>query len=159
VVTIADISGLASVLTAARKLLHQLQQGKLSSEHQPLVADALDVVADASNRLFKIQTDLIELQQENTDLRKKCADNESWSARRAAYELFQTSAGGLVLRYTGLPEHFACPRCAESAKELHVLQPPPNKYAGSTECRACGAFFEIEIPRPIPPFDPYANLR
>jgi len=55
-VDIAAISGLATVLTTARRLLRDLKEKNLSSQHAALVDQAMEVVTDANERLFAIQS-------------------------------------------------------------------------------------------------------
>lgn len=155
-VAVTEVSAAATVLGHASKFLSKLQQSKLATEHRTLVDQAMEVVADATQRLFSIQTKLLELQQENAALKQQLAAAEDWEKRLATYELVHTAGDNFVLKSLFKPEHFACLRCAEANKQLHVLQ-PNNTYAGGHGCPECETTYEVNSPSG--PKDPNGSLR
>jgi hypothetical protein len=97
-VDVATFAAAAKVLGQARGFLRELQQGRLSDQHQLLVQQALDVVSDASDRLYQIQTEQIALLQQNAELSKSLAEIADWNSRIAQYDLVKAPGGGIVYR-------------------------------------------------------------
>jgi predicted RNA-binding Zn-ribbon protein involved in translation (DUF1610 family) len=148
-VTGTEIGAAATVLNQARGLLKQLQQSKLSSQHEALVREAMDVVSDATERLLGIHSGLLELQQENAALKAMIEKARSWETRLAQYPLVKAPGGGLILQSKQPIDHFACPTCAETDKEIHVLQ-PGSDWGGDYHCRKCDASYSVAVPKPMP---------
>jgi len=144
-VGIGDVAATATVLSQARGFLKALQDGKLSSAHEALVAQAMEVVSDATERLFTIQTALLELQQENAALQSQLETAANWSNRIAAYELVQAEGGAIVYRSKSGLKHYACPRCVEADRQLQVLQ-TLGTLSGDYQCPGCDQTYSVDKP-------------
>jgi hypothetical protein len=147
-VGVGEVSGAVTVLAQARRFLRELAEGKLSAEHQALVSQALEVVADGQERIAQLQAEIIRLQQENQALRDQLRSADNWSERLAGFEQYETPTGGIVLR-EATTKRYACPRCAEASKQIHMLQ-YHGEYAGSYGCVACGKSYSVHDPAPMP---------
>lgn len=157
VVETVAIASVGTVLTQARSLLRGLKQSKLSSEHATAVSEALDLVSDVGDRLHQLQISLLALQQENSTLKAQIAASNNWETRFANYKLAKTPVGGFVLKSVDAEvPHFACLKCAESKKEIHVLQ-DDGEYAGTHGCRACGTHYATFQARNLDPNDGFKS--
>ena len=149
-VGIGEASAAVSALSAARKFLKELKQGKLSKEHQGIVEQALEVVNDGQEKLADMQAKIIDLQQDNQSLTEDLKSLNNWNERRDQYSLVKTEVGGIVLKSNDeTVPHFACPSCAEMHREIHILQ-RVSTYTADGRCPRCGNCFEIEQATPMP---------
>jgi hypothetical protein len=137
--------GLALVLSQGRSILRKLHQANLADQHKEQVTAALDLVSDATDRLQSIQADAIDLRHENAALKEKLAAADDWKSRRAEYQLVQSPGGAFVLEDVHPPTHFACPSCAESKREIHILQ-PGSIYTGTSDCPSCKTQYNVQDP-------------
>ena len=147
---VGEAAAAASVFSTARKLARELSQSQLSDRHQKIVNDLLEVITDGQERLTGLQQRIIDLQDENRALNDELRSASTWSERLEEYELAETPVGGFVYKSVGEgAEHYACPRCIESTKEIHVLQ-LTGKYSGQSKCPNCDNEFRTRVPPPMP---------
>lgn len=120
------------------------------------VNEAMRFAGDVQDKLQELREENLRLTEERRQLADQLREADDWQKRRSAYQLAQTPGGALVLKSEGPPGHYACPNCAESKRELQILQ-DRRVSAGFYDCRACQAFFHVDTPKPRP--DPNRNYR
>lgn len=106
---------------------------------------ALDQLIDAQDRIGEVQSESIELREENSRLRQQIADFDDWQTRLDQYRLITTDAGGHVYygrAREGDPEHYVCPACVEK-RLIQVLQDDRN-VAGTYTCPSCKATYPVK---------------
>jgi hypothetical protein len=103
--------------------------------------EAMARVGEVQDKLYELREENIKLLEENQKLNERLRENEQWEARLAGYSHFKTPGGASVLLSKEQPEHYVCPQCAESLKQLHRLQgeqvyiDKPNPYQSCTSCK------------------------
>lgn len=118
---------------------------KIDEEARSKIHSALDQVAGLHDMLFHTQQQLLGLQQENADLKRQVAAAQSWEQRAAQYSLVKSSGRALVYRFSGQPEHYACPNCFETSR-ISILQ-DRGVAAGLWDCPACSQSFNVTAVR------------
>jgi hypothetical protein len=138
----ATVSAVGTVLTQGKAILRGLRQSNLANEHRDKVNDALDLIDDVTDRLLGLQTALLALQQQNSELRAEIAAAEDWKSRIAPYRLFQSKLA--IVYAADVPlKHFACPVCIEASKKIHILQRRAVD-SGLFDCKGCKAYYFLE---------------
>lgn len=145
----AEVRGLSVAHTTLKSILDDLKKDDTSLKHQQLIDQAFDIIMDGNERLLQIQTTMIEIQRQNAALSEQIQAAKAWESRIAKYSVFQAPGGGIVFRANEPFVHYACPRCAETEKQLHSLQ-PGSLYTGLFACPGCRCVFAINPPREIP---------
>lgn len=105
------------------------------------ISEALERLTSVQDCLFEAQQRMFQLQAENTQLKSALADAQSWSDRAGAYSLDVSPGGAVVYRYSGVPEHFACPICLEK-KTIAILQ-DRKVISGTWDCPSCKAEYAV----------------
>jgi hypothetical protein len=130
-------------LKAAKEILGTLFDAKVDAESRPKILEAQGKLGEVQDALFMLRERLAELQQERDQLRDELATAKNWSDRAAQYELASTPGSAVVFRFTGQPEHFACPSCFNKA-EVYPLQ-DNHVMAGTYTCPGCKAQFPVKL--------------
>lgn len=145
-----SLTGAYQGLKAAKEILGTLFDAKVDAESRPKILEAQGKLGEVQDALFMLREKLSELQQERDQLRTELTNAKSWSDRAGRYELASTPGSAVVYRFTGQPEHFACPSCFNKA-EIQILQ-DNHVMSGTFRCPGCEAHFPIksrESPGPL----------
>lgn len=145
-VTVTATSAAVGLLAKARNAIKSLRQHELAEKHKQELSDLDDTVTELGDRLFAQQSEMLALLTEIGSLRAKVSETDAWNRRLAQYRTIETGGGSFVLQSIDAdPEHFACPTCAESKREIHALH---RVGAGHHTCGACRARFTTSAPNP-----------
>ena len=148
---VTEVSAAAAALAEAREFLVKLQQTTVADGgDQALVKQMTDVVSDVILKLFEVDSALLGLQEENAILQGALDAVSDLERRIGQYELHQTAAGATVYRYRYLPQYYACPRCAESSRQIHILQPVEDHPSGDYRCPGCAESYPFRATMMIP---------
>lgn len=139
---VASITGAYQGLKAAKDILGALFDAKVDAEAKPKILEALQKLGEAQDTLFALREELFSLQATNNQLRQEISDSKSWQAKAGQYELVKTTGGAVVYRFTGQPEHFACPSCFNS-KQIQILQ-TNRTISGKYRCTGCTSEFPVD---------------
>jgi predicted RNA-binding Zn-ribbon protein involved in translation (DUF1610 family) len=151
---IATVTGAYQGLKAAKEILGAAFEAKVDAEAKPRVLEALQKLGDAQDTLFALREELFALQEANNTLKLQIGEAASWKEKADQYELEKTSGDAVVYKFTGHPEHYACPSCFNS-KNIHILQ-NNRTMSGKYRCTGCSSEFPIE---PIQKHAPIALSR
>ena len=103
-------------------------------------------LGELQDALFRLREENIRLQGENQDLRQQVQKHDKWEGTLARYELVNTPGKATVYKFIGEPEHYACPSCIASKREIHILQ-DRHVVSGVFDCPGCEKFFRINPER------------
>jgi len=117
---------------------------KIENESRLQINAALEKLGDIQDTLFELREDLTRLQTENDKLRREIGARAEWESMKSQYELTKTEGAAVVYRFTGQPEHFACPSC-HTKETIQILQ-DKRVMSGAFECPSCKATFPVKPP-------------
>lgn len=152
----ADIAGAFTGLKYIRDFTKWVSDMKQDAEVLSRVNEAMRAAGEVQDKLQELREENLRLLEEKRQLADQLRDVADWQNRRAAYQLTETPGGGHVLRSEGPPVHYACPSCAESKRELQILQ----KYrtaVGSYQCPSCETEYRVNVRSPLPQSPPRSN--
>ncbi len=138
---IATITSALNGLKIAKDTFTFILNSKIETETRTKVTEALRVLGEAQDQLFKLREELFRLQTENKELKDTLSDQKEWKVKLTNYDLTKTPGGAVVYKSKQGTEHYACPSCIER-KELQILQ-DRRVVAGSFDCPGCGKTFPI----------------
>ena len=107
-------------------------------------------LGELQDALYKLREENIRLQGENQDLRQQAKKHDKWEGTLARYELVNTPGKATVYKFKGEPEHYACPSCIASKREIQVLQDPDisaGYFTGYFICTGCKERFRVNPSR------------
>jgi hypothetical protein len=110
--------------------------------------EAQERIAELREAVLNGKDEVLRLREDNQQLRQKLQEQEGWDKRAAQYQLVKAIGGAMVYRFSGNPEHYACPACME-AKRVNVLQ-DKQVLTGAYQCPGCKADYRVgpnNVPR------------
>lgn len=145
---IATITAAYEGLKVGKEILKSIYDSKVDADAKEKIDAVMLRLGETQDTLFSMREELFRLQSDNDSLKKKIAETESWDNKLSQYKLAETKGGAVVYKFTGTPEHFACPSCV-SKKNIEILQ-DNRTYSGKYRCVGCSAEFPIN-PSTNPP--------
>ncbi|WP_022951962.1 hypothetical protein [Leucothrix mucor] len=135
-------------LKTGKAILQSIYDMKIEAETKERVDEVMSKLGEAQDTLFVMREELFRLQTKNAELMTSISQADDWEKRISQYLLAETSGGAVVYKYSGTPEHYACPSCA-GKRVIEILQ--DNRTAsGKFRCVGCDAQFPINPKRAIP---------
>lgn len=134
----AAIESIKIVKAAFNFLLNQ----KIDEAARQKINEALEKFGEIQASLFQIREENFALQTKNEELRKELSRHDDWDKKISEYKLTKTEGGAVVYSFNGQPQHYVCPRCASSKREIHILQ-DMRDMTGHFKCPNCANEFPI----------------
>lgn len=148
----AEIGTFTAAVGAIRAALNGLKGLKelgLSAKHSESVDAAMDQLREAQDRVNDVHAELIDLREENHNLRRTIADHDNWQERLDLYQLVQTAGGAQIYQRGEPPDHhYACPACIEN-QQIQILQ-DTRTMGGQFQCPSCQTRYPINPGREPP---------
>jgi hypothetical protein len=147
-----DIAAAFTGIKYIRDFTKWVSDMKQDAEVLSRANEAMRAAGEVQDKLQELREENLRLLEEKRQLADQLRDVEDWQKRREKYHLFKAEGGGIVLRATEPFAHYACPSCADSRREIHVLQDGGN-HGGTWWCPGCRLHFAVD--REKPPPSPY----
>lgn len=147
---IAAFTGAYQGLKAVKEVLNAAFDAKVDAAAKAQVQEALDRLGHAQETMYSLRDELLGLQEDNRAIREQLKDAKDWQNKADQYGLSATAGGAVVYKFSGLPEHYVCPSCFNSKKEIHILQ-TNRTLSGKYRCTGCGSEFPIEQQKSVTP--------